>query len=126
VVNPPGSSEMVMQSQRDWIVTLVLIVSATLLGGATAQAGSKSSADKLNKKIDNVAFKTGAGKTFALTDLKDKKAIVAVFLSFDCPVSTSYAQTLAVSPSWALFAATTWMQARLPGGHANTRFRSLS
>jgi peroxiredoxin len=84
-----------MQSQRDWIVTLVLIVSATLLGGATAQAGSKSSADKLNKKIDNVAFKTGAGKTFALTDLKDKKAIVAVFLSFDCPVSTSYAQTLA-------------------------------
>jgi peroxiredoxin len=45
--------------------------------------------------IANLTFTDSAGKTIALHDFKDKKAIVVVFLSFDCPVSTSYSQPLA-------------------------------
>ena len=49
----------------------------------------------LGKKIGNLTFKDENGKVHALYELKDKKAIVLVFYSFDCPVSTSYAQPLA-------------------------------
>src|SRR2546421_8747516 len=49
----------------------------------------------LGKKIANVAFTDAAGKTFSLYDVKDKKAVVVMFLSFECPVSNSYAQPLA-------------------------------
>src|SRR5262249_55961094 len=45
-------------------------------------------------KIDNVAFKDG-GKTVALYDLKDHKAVVVAFLSFECPVSNGYMPVLA-------------------------------
>ncbi len=51
--------------------------------------------DKLNKKIENVTVTAADGKPVALADIKDKKAIVVVFLSFDCPVSNSYATALA-------------------------------
>src|SRR5262249_47035086 len=34
------------------------------------------------------------GKSLALADLHDRTAIVAVFLSFECPVSTSYLSAL--------------------------------
>jgi peroxiredoxin len=51
--------------------------------------------EKLNKKIDNVTLPGADGKPFALHDCKGHKAIVVVFLSFECPVSNSYASTLA-------------------------------
>jgi peroxiredoxin len=88
---------MVMQSSY-WsrLLRLAIVVSSCFLVAAVSRAGATASADKLNKKIDNVSFKTADGKTFALRDLKEKKAIVAVFFSFDCPVSTSYSQTLAI------------------------------
>src|SRR5262249_4068621 len=49
----------------------------------------------LGEKIAHPAFTGPAGTPPRLYDLKEKKAIVLVFLSFDCPVSTSYAQPLA-------------------------------
>src|SRR5262249_42628663 len=61
-----------------------------LSGGLRAE-----DAAKLGKKIENVPFHDATGKSFALHDVKDARAIVAVFLSFECPVSNSYAQTLA-------------------------------
>lgn len=51
--------------------------------------------DKLNKRIDNITLKDTSGKPRSLYELKDKKAIVVVFLSFECPVSTSYSSVLA-------------------------------
>lgn len=51
--------------------------------------------DKINKEIDNVKFTDATGKASALKDLAGKNATVVVFLSFDCPVSNSYALTLA-------------------------------
>src|SRR5262249_22797957 len=47
-----------------------------------------------NKKIDNLTFRDADGTSVGLYDLKDKKAVVVVFLSFECPVSNSYAPLL--------------------------------
>jgi peroxiredoxin len=69
----------------------VLIVST----GTPLDAGSDIVVDKLNKKIDNITLHDKAGHPRSLYDVKDKKAIVVVFLSFDCPVSTSYSSALA-------------------------------
>jgi peroxiredoxin len=75
-------------------LSLTLSLAACLTGPARAE--SKAPIDKLGKQIDNVTLQTDSGKNFSLRDLKNQKAIVAVFLSFDCPVSTSYSQTLAL------------------------------
>jgi thiol-disulfide isomerase/thioredoxin len=66
-----------------------------LLTSANLRAEEPPNVDKLNKSIDNVSLKDAAGKTVGLLDFKDRKAVVVVFLSFDCPVSNSYAPTLA-------------------------------
>ena len=49
----------------------------------------------LGKKIGNLTFTGDNGKSQSLYDLKDQKAVVLVFLSFECPVSNSYSQPLA-------------------------------
>src|ERR1043166_944388 len=58
---------------------------------ALAQVPSKA---KVGEKIPNLSFKDASGKIHQLHDQKDRKAIVLVFLSFECPVSTSYSQPL--------------------------------
>lgn len=70
------------------------VVLGIVLSLAGASAAAAPTSDKLGQKIDSATL-TGAGKPVAAADLKDKKAVVVVFLSFDCPVSNSYAQTLA-------------------------------
>jgi peroxiredoxin len=81
-------------------------VSGPLLGGiavaalvglwliAPSRADKPEDVDKLNKKIEPFTAEDAAGKAWSLSSLKDKKAVVVVFLSFDCPVSNSYATTL--------------------------------
>jgi peroxiredoxin len=64
------------------------------LSGAV-RAESALVTDKLGRKIDNVAFADFNGKPVSLHAIKDKKAVVVVFLSFECPVSASYSATLA-------------------------------
>lgn len=60
----------------------------------TSAADPAPRTDRINKEIDNVKLTDAAGKASALKDHAGKAATVAVFLSFDCPVSNSYAQTL--------------------------------
>jgi peroxiredoxin len=67
----------------------VLVVVACRLDADPAPA-----TDRLNKKIDNFTLAAADGKVAGLHDLKDRKAVVVVFLSFDCPVSNHYATTL--------------------------------
>jgi peroxiredoxin len=76
---------------------LPLFAALTLLPGSpdTLRAGPAPVTDKLNKKIDNVTLQDAAGKAHSLSDLQGQKAVVVVFLSFECPVSNSYAATLA-------------------------------
>jgi peroxiredoxin/mono/diheme cytochrome c family protein len=52
-------------------------------------------ADGLGKKIDSFSLTDADGKAWSLHRAKDHKALVVVFLSFECPVSTAYAQPLA-------------------------------
>ena len=61
---------------------------------SSLRADSDVVVDKLNKKIENVTLHDADGRPHSLYDVKDKKAIVVVFLSFDCPVSTSYIPVL--------------------------------
>ncbi len=57
-------------------------------------ADPQVSTDKLNKTIDNIKLPATEGKTPTLSDFAGTKGTVVVFLSFDCPVSNSYAATL--------------------------------
>jgi thiol-disulfide isomerase/thioredoxin len=66
-----------------------------VLPGVTVRAENGVVVDKLNKKIDNLTLPSAGGERISLHDLKDKKALVVVFLSFECPVSNSYAPILA-------------------------------
>src|SRR5688572_31138348 len=84
-------------TQVGFAVALVALV-VTLVGlsrpRATSGADPAVSTDRLNKEIDNVTFTDAAGKASALKDHAGKTATVVLFLSFDCPVSNSYAATL--------------------------------
>jgi peroxiredoxin len=64
------------------------------MGLAAASSAQEPSRARVGEKISNLAFKDEKGQIHQLHDLKDKKAIILAFLSFECPVSTSYAQPL--------------------------------
>lgn len=75
---------------------LVAVVSLAVCGFASNSARcEEASAAKLGQKIADVSFTDSAGKKFALYDQKEKQGTVVVFLSFECPVSTSYSSVLA-------------------------------
>ena len=80
----------------------ILTLAGIVVGFGTGSSPPAAAADKeptpterLNKAIDNVTFTDAAGKASSLDDYVGKAATVVVFLSFDCPVSNSYAGTLA-------------------------------
>ena len=71
---------------------------AAFAAGAIASAISFADAglttDKLGKKIDALVFTGLDGSAVPMIAMKDAKAIVITFLSFDCPVSNDYSTTL--------------------------------
>src|SRR5437899_3246284 len=76
------------------VLSLFIAAIATTGWLARPSVADPPNAAQVGKKIDNLQFTTADGKVTSLYDLKDKKAIVVVFLSFDCPVSKSYSQPL--------------------------------
>jgi len=76
---------------------MCLVVAAVLAGfvpnARSAEEGASRA--KLGARIANVTFTHADGKKVSLYDMKDKKIVVVTFLSFDCPVSNSYAKPLA-------------------------------
>jgi peroxiredoxin len=77
------------------LVSRCLAVAILLTVATAARAGDAPSTDKINTKITNFTLNDDKGKAVSLHDsFKDAKAVVVVFLSFDCPVSTSYSTTL--------------------------------
>jgi peroxiredoxin/mono/diheme cytochrome c family protein len=73
----------------------VFALTFTLLLPSFASANDKGpSKAKLGATIPNLKFMDEANKVFTLHDLKEPKAVVFVFLSFECPVSNSYCPTL--------------------------------
>jgi peroxiredoxin/mono/diheme cytochrome c family protein len=71
---------------------LAALAALLLARPAPAQEGPPAN---LGKKIANVTLRDAAGKPWSLRQARDHKAVVVVFLSFECPVSNSYAQPLA-------------------------------
>ena len=75
---------------------IVVGLAALLLAGGSLQAADGPPNARYGRKIEHVTFKNAAGKSVPLEELsRGKQAVVVVFLSFDCPVSSSYSQTLA-------------------------------
>jgi peroxiredoxin len=74
---------------------MLIGISVGLLLGTSSRADPPPVTARLGAKVPNLTFTDASGKTLALHDCKDKKAIVIVFLSFDCPVCTNYTAPLA-------------------------------
>ena len=77
------------QNMRSRLIAAALFIGAIAGGCGTVSpspAGDEPTTTNLGKKIANLPFTDADGKTTHLYDLKDKKAIVLVFLSFECPV----------------------------------------
>jgi peroxiredoxin len=74
-----------------------MAVLAVLLASTSTGRGELPPAARalLGQKVPNLAFSDASGQTRRLYDLRGQKALVLVFLSFDCPVSNSYCQPLA-------------------------------
>jgi peroxiredoxin len=73
------------------------VVLAALVTGLVGRPALATDVDaaKLGQKISDVTLADGAAKQVTLHDLAGTKATVVVFLSFECPVSTSYSPVLA-------------------------------
>jgi peroxiredoxin len=54
-----------------------------------------SRTDQPPRKIDTFSLTDSAGKTVALADFKDKKAIAVVFIGTECPINNAYMPRLA-------------------------------
>ncbi|MFO0927276.1 MAG: redoxin domain-containing protein [Gemmataceae bacterium] len=76
----------------------VLLTAALLLSLPVARAADSPAppvpTDKLNKRV-TFALPDAGGKVWASEAPSDRQATVVVFLSFDCPISTSYSPQLA-------------------------------
>src|SRR2546425_12146279 len=70
-------------------------LSLVLLVGGNLFPADDQNREMLGTKIANFALPASSGQGFHLYDLKGKKVVVVVFLSFECPVSNSYTQALA-------------------------------
>jgi peroxiredoxin len=81
-----------MRHIRLYLPWLALLVS--LSGARPAWAAAPPPGFRLGKQIENVRLKGVDGKVRELHGLKSPAAVVVVFLSFECPVSTSYTATL--------------------------------
>jgi peroxiredoxin len=82
-----------MYSHAQRIVPFAALA-ALLLLSRPAPAEPELNTDKLGKQLESVVFTGLDGQPVPIGSLKDKKAVVVVFLSFECPVSNSYAAPL--------------------------------
>lgn len=73
----------------------LLALATVLLGCAAVHAEGEPSTAKLAKAIDAVTLPAADGTSWSLASLRGKEAVVAVFLSFECPVSNNYTSLLA-------------------------------
>jgi peroxiredoxin len=67
-------------------MAIVCLLSFLVFGSAP----QKSSSDKEITKVENFTLKDYNGKSHSLTDYKNSKVIVLMFISTKCPVSNSY------------------------------------
>jgi peroxiredoxin/mono/diheme cytochrome c family protein len=71
------------------------VLAALLLAPPVTAQEKPAAAPGLGTKVNAFTLRDAAGKPWSLRDAGKHKATVVVFLSFECPVSNSYAQPLA-------------------------------
>jgi peroxiredoxin len=71
----------------------LLLLTALLLPLPALRA--EPAAASLGRKITNFRLRDTAGKAWALDDLKDRKAVVVLFLGTECPINNAYLPRLA-------------------------------
>src|SRR5712691_10150244 len=82
---------------------------AVVAFSSPAFAQPQPSQARLGEKMPNLTFKDDKGKTYRLYELENKKAIVLVFVSFECPVSNSYLAPLSeMAGEFGKFGVTIW------------------
>lgn len=69
------------------IVSLVLVI---VFGAVVYFNSNTVEAKTMKGKVENFSLKNYDGKTFTLTDYKDTKAIVIMFIATQCPISNDY------------------------------------
>ena len=80
--------------RRSRISAALLAAAIVSLAPAPLLAQAKVDASKIGSRIDSVSFTPANGKKFNLKDAEGAKAVVVVFLSFDCPNSNAYVAPL--------------------------------
>src|SRR5690242_14305122 len=70
--------------------TLACLALVAIAGPLFPQAG-----DSTRRKIETFRLKDAAGKTWALDEFKDPKAIVVLFIGTQCPINNAYMPRLA-------------------------------
>jgi peroxiredoxin len=76
-----------------WVLLLALVLAPAAL--PTFRAAGAPGRDRLNEKVEPFTLHDAAGRPWTLDRDRGKQATVVVFLSFDCPVCTSYLAPLA-------------------------------
>jgi peroxiredoxin len=85
-----------MHLSATWLrYPLLLALLACLAHAHFDDREGQPACDRVGGTLRDLKLPTTAGESLALRDLKDKKAVVIVFLSFECPVAAGYAQSLA-------------------------------
>src|SRR5262245_14302124 len=84
---------MMMNNVRARVTGLLLISVAALV--VQAEGGTESPGTSTTKKVPNFTAAGLSGQPWSLYNQHDKKAIVIVFVSSECPMSNSYLPLLA-------------------------------
>jgi peroxiredoxin len=81
--------------RRSCLALLLALLAGLVPSTAPARAEDGPNVAALNKKIQDFTLPDTAGKPVSLSRFAGKSAVVVVFLSFECPVSSSYTPLLA-------------------------------
>jgi peroxiredoxin len=76
------------------ILLRLLLLTGVLLAGLSLTAAQRPEGTLIDQKILDFTLKTLDGNPWSLHGQKDKKAIVLVFLSTECPMSNDYVRPL--------------------------------
>lgn len=77
------------------LLFMILILAAIVWFGETSGTQAESLAEEKITKAENFSLKDYNGKEHKLSDFKDSKAIVIMFISTECPVSNAYNSRMA-------------------------------
>lgn len=77
------------------LLFMIALLAAVVWFSETSGSQAISAAEEKNTKAENFTLKDYNGKEHKLSDFKDSKAIVIMFIATECPVSNAYNSRMA-------------------------------